>query len=483
MTTEATQKALLNQINHSEDRLWSFDRDMVCTVVNDVLSRDIEMAFGVRLEVGMDILSYLSGYHLEKWKGKYEAVLRGEPQFFQEISDVPNLSAKYVEFTIVPVVEDGEVIGGVGRGRDITTIMELQLGWHKSQAQLVAQIENTTDSIWSVDTDFRILTMNSVFRSDFKQAYGVNLNLNDRIVDSLPEELKTKWINRYNKAFSGEHFQEVDLYEYGDASIYIEVSFNPIEVDGEVIGVACFTKDITAIKNSELKAKKASDTKDKLFSIIGHDLKGPIGNIREMSKLMELIGDGYDQQSRQQMVRHIRESSEKVFTLLDNLLSWSLTQQDKIKIEKSNLVVSNVISESIDPYALSASTKSIETKIELPDGMSVCADARFINTIVGNLYNNAIKFTKDSGVIIIKVEKRTEAVVFSVQDNGKGMSKELLNKVLEDGSAETLAGTNNEKGTGLGLALCKEFVRLHDGRFWAESEEAQGTTFFFSIPD
>ncbi|WP_109830876.1 PAS domain-containing sensor histidine kinase [Reichenbachiella versicolor] len=480
MAATSSLKALIDQINHSKDRLWSFDRNLICTVTNNLMANDYKTAFGIKLEPGVSVLQNVPEPIYSVWYERYTSVINGELQTFQEYFQIEGVPS-YVEVTIVPIEEDGEVIGGVCTSRDVTKRVQAQMSWHKSEAQLVAQFENTKDSIWSVDADYCLLTMNSILYQNFKIAFGVDLTVGDCIIDLIPEPLRTLWKSRYDRALKGENFQEIDHFEIENIPQYVEVLFNPIKVEDQIIGVACFTKDITAIKISELEAKEASDTKDRLFSIIGHDLKGPVGNIREMAKLLESNGGSFDQDTSLNMIRHIRESSEKVFTLLENLLNWSLTLQGKFKLDKKELDAEALIAESIAPYKEVAKSKKIDTQIDVVKGLMVNGDLRALSSILSNLFSNAIKFTLPGGEVEMSIKKDSEGIVFAVKDNGQGMSNERLESIINN-EARSTEGTGNERGTGLGLSLCKEFVRLHDGQFWAESKEGEGSTFYFKIP-
>lgn len=178
----------------------------------------------------------------------------------------------------------------------------------------------------------------------------------------------------------------------------------------------------------------------------------------------------------------IVESSNKAMDLLMNLMEWSRSQTGRMDYKPENLNIENFIHETVSLYDNIAGEKSITINRFLPHDVIVFADKAMINTVLRNLIANAIKFTKPGGEINISAVKQHNEVIVSVSDTGVGMSQDKLGKIFQlDQSCSTL-GTNKEKGTGLGLILCKEFVEKHGGKIWVESKEDIGSTFYFTLP-
>lgn len=232
--------------------------------------------------------------------------------------------------------------------------------------------------------------------------------------------------------------------------------------------------------NAELQQVNA--TKDKFFSIIAHDLRSPFNSIIGFSDLLVEQIKMKDVEGIEKYAQIIVESSNKAMDLLMNLMEWSRSQTGRMDYKPENLNIENFIHETVSLYDNIAGEKSITINRFLPHDVIVFADKAMINTVLRNLIANAIKFTKPGGEINISVVKQHNEVIVSVSDTGVGMSQDKLGKIFQlDQSCSTL-GTNKEKGTGLGLILCKEFVEKHGGKIWVESKEDIGSTFYFTLP-
>jgi len=223
-------------------------------------------------------------------------------------------------------------------------------------------------------------------------------------------------------------------------------------------------------------------TKDKLFSIIGHDLKGPLNNILGFS---ELIDQGYDSFSSEDIRKYnklIFESSQTLAKLLDNLLTWSRSQRNKIEVKKETFPVFAVVQNSLNLLENNALKKNVSVKNKVPQELVVYADSEMISTVIRNLLSNAIKFTKPEGEIIATAQRNEKETIIEISDNGVGISPDKINNLFEPDQSLNSLGTEGEKGTGLGLIICKDFLEKNNGKIWAESELGKGSTFKISLP-
>jgi len=240
---------------------------------------------------------------------------------------------------------------------------------------------------------------------------------------------------------------------------------------------------LTLITYSRLQLKKkANRTKDRFFSIIAHDLKSPFNSIIGYSNLlMDQIREN-DLEGIEKYAAIIRNSSQRVFDLLTNLLDWSLAQTGRMKFNPESTDIVTLIHDVIKISSDTAQQKSIAISTELPQRKMVIADKAMLEIILRNLISNAIKFTGQGGVIVVALEQLPEQTVITLRDNGVGIKKESLDKLFKMDENYSTLGTNKEKGSGLGLILCKEFVEKHGGRIWVESETGKGSQFYFSLP-
>jgi len=230
------------------------------------------------------------------------------------------------------------------------------------------------------------------------------------------------------------------------------------------------------------KIKQLNESRNKIFSIIGHDLKGPVGNMKSfldmiLSKQMDL---DYDEIIA--FLGLLEKQSTATYNILENLLVWANSQLNNTVInpaeQKINLAIKNniVLLEGI------ASKKNISINNKTSDDLIAFFDFNLISTVIRNLIANAIKFTSENGTITIDVEQNESQTVVSITDTGIGICPERLETIFDDASFETTLGTDNEKGSGLGLKLCRHFVEQHNGKIWVESEAEKGSSFIFSIP-
>lgn len=241
-------------------------------------------------------------------------------------------------------------------------------------------------------------------------------------------------------------------------------------------------KAIRMLKEQESQLRELNSTKDKLFSIIAHDLRSPFNAIIGLSEL--LIGKTKDLEVAkiEKYMGIIHSTAKNTLTLLDNLLTWAKSQTGSsiYQPEKTNLPA--IISEIAAEAKSIAKIKNVTVNHIQSDDFKVYADENMLKTILRNLISNAIKYTHPNGEIAISAEQNQNNIEITVSDNGVGMDEETQNKLFQIDTNITNTGTADEKGSGLGLIICKEFVEKHGGEIWIESEPGKGSSFTFSLP-
>lgn len=236
------------------------------------------------------------------------------------------------------------------------------------------------------------------------------------------------------------------------------------------------------LRNSEKKLQEANATKDKFFSIIAHDLKNPFNAIIGFSNLLYESYDTFTEKQKKSFIKNICDASESTYKLLQNLLDWSRTQTGKIEFHPEVIDLSLITSENIAMLKSAADNKEIGLHSDVPFNTLVFADENMIKTVVRNLLSNAIKFTSRGGAIHINAKEQKNHVEVSVTDTGIGISPENQKKLFSIDEQLKTPGTENEKGTGLGLILCKEFIEKNKGCLSLESLPGQGSEFRFTLP-
>ncbi len=221
-------------------------------------------------------------------------------------------------------------------------------------------------------------------------------------------------------------------------------------------------------------------TKDKLFSIIGHDLRGPIGALQELLRMLKV---GEIQQSEfMDFIPKLRDDVDHISFTLNNLLSWGQTQMKGAVTKPSAFVLEELVTDNINLLSEIAETKSIKMINRISDNTIIWSDVNQIDIVIRNLISNALKFTPEHGMVTIDAQEGNDHWEISVRDSGIGMDLVTQDKLFHAHTNHTTYGTNNEKGTGLGLSLCKEMVEKNNGQIWVESALRNGTCFFFSLP-
>ena len=235
-------------------------------------------------------------------------------------------------------------------------------------------------------------------------------------------------------------------------------------------------------KEYAVKLEEANNTKDKFFSIIAHDLKNPFNTLIGYSDLLKSEFREYGQNEIQQHLSTIYDTSVKGYNLLENLLKWSQTQTNKIEFEPVKINLHEIVQTCIDDIEHQSQFKDIEVHNDVPKTYNIIADENLLKTILRNLINNAVKYTPRNGYIAISSVKDDMSFEISVKDSGIGMTENELNNLFKIDQISSKPGTDKEKGSGLGLVLCKEFVEKHGGKIWVESDLETGSVFKFTIP-
>lgn len=236
------------------------------------------------------------------------------------------------------------------------------------------------------------------------------------------------------------------------------------------------------IRRQNEKLKRTLEAREKLYSVIAHDLRAPIGTIKMINAAIENQKQHIHDPRIEKLFRMINETTEEAFNLLENLLRWTRIQNGTIKVYAAEFNIQVAVRQVVSLFRTLASAKDITLESRATGALKVYADEDMVKTVLRNLLSNAIKFTYPGGKVEVEIEDLDECVRIGVQDNGKGISKDIQQRLLKTNEYITTYGTHNEKGSGLGLVLVKDFVKLNKGEFSFHSQEGVGTTFSFTLP-
>ncbi len=237
------------------------------------------------------------------------------------------------------------------------------------------------------------------------------------------------------------------------------------------------------LQESEKHLKELNSTKNKFFSIIGHDLRNPLNALLGFSELISGNSREYSSEEIQKYSQIINDAAKNIHMLIENLLEWSRSQSGSIEFNPRSSDLYPLVEGIIRIFQIQAEKKDITINMEIAKEMKIYADLNLLSTIIRNLVSNAVKFTTKKGRVLVSAEDTNEGVSVSVKDTGTGMTGEQLDTIFSLVHEPSTPGTAEEKGTGLGLILCKEFVDKHGGRIWAESEPGKGSTFTIIFPN
>lgn len=239
--------------------------------------------------------------------------------------------------------------------------------------------------------------------------------------------------------------------------------------------------ELFSIKRIKQELENTIESRDTLYSVIAHDLRSPLGSLKMMNNaILMMVDKNQVSDEVYEMLQMMNKTSEEIFQLLDNLLKWAKNRLNKQNIYRQQVDINSIVNSTAEIFIPMATQKGISIMLEgLDKELMGSTDIDMVKTIVRNLISNAVKFSYEKGLITVSTKTDGDFVVVSVKDSGKGIKKEDQGKLLRSNTHFTSYGTNNEKGSGLGLMLCKDFVEQLGGKLWFDSEEGKGTTFYF----
>lgn len=236
------------------------------------------------------------------------------------------------------------------------------------------------------------------------------------------------------------------------------------------------------LTESKKQLNKLLETKDKLFSVIGHDIKNPLHVIIGYSKLLNQKYKELTDEKKRQFIDIIDKSVNSLFQLLEGLLAWSRAQQSNDIYQPEPTDLNNIISSSLSVFESTLNKKKLQVEFSTDAGLIAYADKNMVFLIIRNLLDNSIKYSSEGGTIWIDGEKTPSNIVIHITDNGIGIPENILENIFDINSEKTRPGTKGEKGSGFGLAICYEFAQRNMGKLWCESEEGIETKFSLQLP-
>ncbi|MEI6456832.1 MAG: histidine kinase N-terminal 7TM domain-containing protein [bacterium] len=342
-------------------------------------------------------------------------------------------------------------------------------------------IEKMHDGVIVLDTGQFIMDINPVVL----KAFGFHETIIGRKLDVvIPSfhDLTSRQVKEFETRY--------EIFVDPPVSRWFEVMNNPLKDNrGKFLGSLLILHDITHRKRTEMQLQKLAEEltelnamKDRLYSIIGHDLRSPFNSILGFSELLTESYDELTDEERRQFAININSASKGAYSLLENLLEWSRIQLGRTPFAPEELNLNLFVNETFVQVRHAAVQKDISLVNRTSTGISVFADKNMLSAILRNLVSNGIKFTNNGGSVEVSSKVVAGRLEICVSDNGIGMTKPTLEKLFHIDTLLSTPGTQNEKGTGLGLILCKEFIDKHGGSIRVESQEGKGSQFCITLP-
>lgn len=366
----------------------------------------------------------------------------------------------------------------------------------KSEEKFRVITENSSDIIWHLDSNFNLTYISPAderirgFKKEEVIGQSLFSILKPEGIGMIREANKKRMTDLDKGIRTAPVVYEMEELCKDGSWIWMEATATATyDQDGKITGYHGVTRDISERKNAELLLKERerqleelNSTKDKLISIIAHDLRSPFNAILGLSQLLMKNSKDLDVAKTEKYLGVIHSTAKNTLVLLDNLLTWANAQTGKSIYNPEKIVLPPLISEIAEAAESIAKIKNIGIHTVQTDVVEVHADANMLKTILRNLVSNAIKYTHPDGTVEISAVQNRNNIEITVSDNGVGMDEATRNSLFDMNTNTTTTGTADEKGSGLGLILCKDFVEKHGGEIRVESEPGKGSTFTFTLP-
>jgi len=423
---------------------------------------------------------------------------KGSASRGDEIIPTPDGKTRIFDVMKIPIFgDDGARKGLVVVGFDITEKKEFERTLQETNERYRMISEMITDYVYLAKSDefdeVEILWLLGGFEKitgytiqNYNEAY-------DRILKIMHPEDRKRFDEEYVPRLKNLEELELEyrIYHKSGEIRWISDHIKPFKKPEEpnVIYQIGAVTDITEKKNYEAeilesreKLRIINDQKDRLFSIIAHDLKGPISSFVGLSKMFAESLNELTLSEINEYTNNMVKSASHILELLENLLEWSRVQRGRKQFNPERHNIRLIIQNVVDLLFNSFKLKEVTLEQNIKEDAYAFVDLQMMNTIFRNLLSNALKFTYRGGKVCVNIEEKDSKYIISVKDSGIGMDEELKVKLFNPAEKVSRTGTEDESSTGLGLLLCKEFVDYHKGRIWVESQPNQGTTFFVEIP-
>jgi two-component system sensor histidine kinase/response regulator len=489
----AKEQFLINALmDNLSDHVYFKDRESGFIRINKSLAH----SFGLddpALAIGKTDFDFFTKEHAQQAFDDELTIIRSGQLLMKEEKEThPDGPDTWVSTIKLPLSDkEGSIIGTFGISRDITKRKLAEKELLKEQHLMRTLMDNLPDHIYFKDHASRFLRINKALAqfqglTDPDQAKGKS------DFDFFTEEhAKQAYDDEQNIIRTGQMLSTIEKETHHNRpDTWVSTIKMPLsDEEGNIIGTFGISRDITKSKLAEEEIKMKNDLlqlinseKDKFFSIIAHDLRGPLSAFVAATQIITEDIQTMTIEEIRDITNNMKSSATNIYGLLENLLEWSRLRRGGTDFIPVKFKLKKKIDECIAVLAESSRKKGIEIIINISDELVVLADSHMFEAVIRNLVSNAIKFTNKGGKVSVTAGYNNDHIIeIKISDSGIGMTPELRERLFKLNEKTNRPGTEGELSTGLGLLLCKDFVEKHNGKLWVDSEVGKGSTFFFTI--
>lgn len=474
-------------IDNTADSVWSIDDNNIVTSANMVFKRDMKTLFDVDVRPGFDMNTIYA-------RADFPAIFKEHHRVLFEkgtLHDIYRYFANrhYEVFGTTYHNQEGKLSGASFHVRDITDIIQSGEELQQAFINLQALIDNTHASIWSVDTHYKVIAANRIYKEDMRRIFEVELEPGFDISQLFTKKnYPQEWLGHYKRVFAGEAFQ----LEYSFEDKTYELMVAPIlGLYKSIIGAAFYARNVTQRKINEMaileakeKAEEATKAKAQFLSNISHELRTPLNGIVAITRIMLGETTTLEQQKNLEVLKY---SGDHMLSLIDDVLDFNKIEADKVIIEKVSFNLQHTLFGISKAFGALAAEKNIQFDVNLPAELNqlINGDITRVTQVMNNLLGNAFKFTPKGKVMFSVVVTGQTAqdmqVQFTVSDTGIGIAADKLDLIFESFTQADVKTTRKYGGTGLGLTISKRLVELMGGTMTVNSKQGVGTTFTINL--